>query len=522
MKFGMVRIDDAAGCVLAHSTGQGKVAFKKGRVLGLADIDILRNAGIGEVMAARMEAGDIAEDAAAHQIAVAACGTGARTQAAFTGRANLYAAAHGLVVVDEVRLRALNHIHESLTIATLANFRVVDVKQMVATIKVIPFAVPGWVLEKALAVTGNTPLLLVEPFQHKSVGLVITTLAKTKASLIAKSENSMRQRVADLGSSISEVIVCAHEALLVGAAISQLRARGCDVILVFGASAIVDREDVIPLALTKVQGEVLQLGMPVDPGNLMMLGRLNGVPVIGVPSCARSPKENGFDWVLQRVLAGLDVSADDVMDMGAGGLLNEISSRPAPREHKMLADVQGQKLIVATVSQILKSSVEEVVVVTGHGGDAVAAALAGLRVRIVHNEDFALGLSSSLRAGLNAVSSMADAVVICLGDMPLVGPDVVDRLIAGFSPADNRTVVVPTCEGQMGNPVLWGRDHFMALMGLEGDRGARGLIERNKDSVVEVDVGTRAVLIDADTPGDLSALADELESSRRKAIAPSQ
>jgi molybdenum cofactor cytidylyltransferase len=86
--------------------------------------------------------------------------------------------------------------------------------------------------------------------------------------------------------------------------------------------------------LVAAGGEIIHLGMPVDPGNLMMLGRLHRVPVIGVPSCARSPKVNGFDFVLQRVLAGMEVTAQDIMDMGAGGLLAEIPSRPLPREGK--------------------------------------------------------------------------------------------------------------------------------------------------------------------------------------------
>ena len=108
----------------------------------------------------------------------------------------------------------------------------------------------------------------------------------------------------------------------------------CDPILVFGASAIVDRGDVIPSAVVKAGGEVLHLGMPVDPGNLMMLGALGDVPVIGVPSCARSPKLNGFDWVLARVMADVPVRPADIMDMGAGGLLAEIPTRPLPREGK--------------------------------------------------------------------------------------------------------------------------------------------------------------------------------------------
>ena len=78
-------------------------------------------------------------------------------------------------------------------------------------------------------------------------------------------------------------------------------------------------------------GRVDHLGMPVDPGNLLLLGQLGDLPVIGAPGCARSPKENGFDWVLHRLLAGLAVTRSDVTALGVGGLLMEIVSRPQPR-----------------------------------------------------------------------------------------------------------------------------------------------------------------------------------------------
>ncbi len=103
-------------------------------------------------------------------------------------------------------------------------------------------------------------------------------------------------------------------------------------VIVFGASALCDFDDVIPAAIRAAGGEVLRAGMPVDPGNLLVLGRLGETPVIGAPGCARSPKENGFDWVLDRLIAGLDVTSDDIAGMGVGGLLMEIPTRPQPRE----------------------------------------------------------------------------------------------------------------------------------------------------------------------------------------------
>jgi molybdenum cofactor cytidylyltransferase len=533
VKFGTVSLDAAEGAILAHGVAHANGVIKKGQVLSAADIAALRVAGHKQVTAALLEAGDVPEDIAAHRIALAVTGVNANAQQPFTGRANIHSAVRGIVRVDDTRLRAVNHLDECLTIATLDDYAAVEPRQMLATVKVIPFAVRREVLEKALAIIGEKPLVSVTELKPHTAGLIITRLSQTKASIIAKSETSIRARLAALGSTLGEVVVCEHQQEDVTRAIAALRGKGLSPILIFGASAIVDRGDVIPAALESASGEVVHLGMPVDPGNLMMLGRLGSTPVIGVPSCARSPKVNGFDWVLERVLAGIEVSRSDIMDMGAGGLLAEIPSRPSPREpgsklpsaprvsaivlaagtstrmgsNKMLADFRGQPMVRATVSAIAASSVDQIVVVTGHQHEMVRAAVRGLRARAVLNPHFASGLATSLRCGIEAVAEDCDAALICLGDMPLVEAGVIDRLIAAFNATEHRTIVVPKQHGQLGNPVLWGAEHFVRLMALEGDRGARSLIETLKQDAVEIEAGSDAVLRDADTREALEEMA---------------
>lgn len=528
MKFGILNLDNAIGAILAHGVKHTDGLFKKGRMLSPEDVQCLQAAGHDTIVAAQLEADDIQEDVAAREVAVASCGPGAIAQQAFTGRANLHSSVHGLIVVDESRVRALNHLHEGLTLATLTNYAVVKPRHMVATVKVIPFAVPRDVLVRALSVIGETPLLRVAAFQPMRAGLVITRLPQTKPALIAKSEASIRDRLSALEATLSDVLVCDHSQGKVADAIASLHSMDCHPILVFGASAIVDRADVIPAAVLESGGEVVHLGMPVDPGNLLMLGRLNGTPVIGVPSCARSPKRNGFDWVLERIVAGLAVTPHDIMDMGAGGLLAEISSRPSPRElsassprvtaivlaagtssrmgsNKLFADFRGTPMVRATVKQVLNSSVDDLIVVTGHDKGKVETVLAGLKVRFIHNPEFSTGLSSSLRRGVSAASN-ADAVIVCLADMPLVEGSVTDKLIAAFNPTEHRSIVVPVFQGKFGNPVLWGSEHFAKLLALDGDRGARTLIESLKSEAIEIDAGSDAVLRDADTVEGLKAL----------------
>jgi molybdenum cofactor cytidylyltransferase len=529
MKFGAIAVADAVGAVLAHGLSTGDAMFKKGRVLSSSDVAILTAAGVAHVTVAQLEAGDVHEDEAARALAFAVCGQGAVAQQAFTGRANVHAAWAGLVIVDTARVSAINHLHESLTIATLPSWHTVLPRQMLATIKVIPFATPRVVLDEALRLAAEGPLVKVRAMQRKAVSLIITKLPQTKPSIIAKSEQSIRDRLSALGVGLTSVSVVAHAQASVSAAVRHQRQAGADCILVFGASAIVDRGDVIPAGLVDAGGSVEHLGMPVDPGNLLMLGQHGEVPVLGVPSCARSPKRNGFDWVLERVIAGIHVTGGDIMDMGAGGLLAEIPSRPRPREldvavaarvvavvlaaglgsrmggGKMTALLNGEPMIAATVRQIAAAAVDRVIVVTGHDEEAVRAALDSSQVAFVHNPEFASGLSTSLRAGI-AEAGDADAVVVCLGDMPRVSADTIDRMIAAFNPTEHRSIVVPTHQGKFGNPVLWGAEHFAALTSLEGDKGARMLLASLKDEVTEIEADA-GVLLDADTPEALRSIA---------------
>jgi molybdenum cofactor cytidylyltransferase len=142
MRFGETPLSEAEGAILGHSFRAGKLVFKKGRVLNAEDVAALRSAGRDSVVAARLEPGDIGEDEAARRIAAAVAGPGATASAPFTGRCNLFAETDGLLVVDQERIDRINLVDEAVTVATLAPFSRVGVREMLATIKIIPFASP--------------------------------------------------------------------------------------------------------------------------------------------------------------------------------------------------------------------------------------------------------------------------------------------------------------------------------------------------------------------------------------------
>jgi molybdenum cofactor cytidylyltransferase len=330
MKFGATPIEEAEGAVLAHAVRIDGVAFKKGDTLTHERRLALAAAGVRSVVAARLEPGDVGEDEAALQLAKRLAGAHLRSAAPFTGRVNLFAEVPGLAIIDADAIYRLNAVDEAITVATLTPHSAVATGDMVATVKIIPFAIPHPTLEAALAATGSVAAIAVQPFRPMRIGVVSTMLPALKPATVAKTLRVLEARLAPTGARIVAQEIVPHEVGPLAKALARL-IDGSDALLAFGASAITDRRDVIPAAIEAVGGRIERFGMPVDPGNLLLLAERHGTPIIGAPGCARSPKENGFDWVLQRVLAGVPIRDADIRAMGVGGLLMEIPSRPQPR-----------------------------------------------------------------------------------------------------------------------------------------------------------------------------------------------
>lgn len=537
MRFGRVPVREAAGGLLAHSLRTSGGAFKKGRLLTEEDVATLEAAGIDSVVIARLQEDELGEDEAATLVAEAVRGGNVSASAAFTGRVNLFAEQPGVVVVDVERLNRLNLVHEAVTVATVAPYALVEPKQMVATIKIIPFATPRAAVEACVAVgREGEPLLRVAALVPKRVGLIQTQLPGLKDKVLDKTVEITRGRVEALCGALAFETRCPHQEAAVAEAIGEARAANCDILLIAGASAVVDRRDVLPAGIEQAGGRIVHYGMPVDPGNLIVMAEIGDTPVIGLPGCARSPKLNGFDWVLQRLAADIPVTSRDIMLMGAGGLLTEIPGRPLPRAkatsepapavprapriaalvlaagqsrrmgaNKMLAEIDGLPMLAGVVDMALRSQARPVLVVTGHQSERARQALGDRPVSIVENADFAQGLSTSLKAGLRALPDDVDGVVVCLGDMPRVTAAHIDRLIAAFNPVEGRAICVPTFGGRQGNPVLWDRRFIPEMLKLSGDVGAKRLIGAHSESVAEVAMSDAGVLLDVDTP---QALAD--------------
>ena len=546
MIFGEIPVSEAEGLILAHSVRLAGGAFKKGRVLSTEDITVLKAGGVAAVSGARLEAGDMGEDEAALALAKALSGPDLALGTTFTGRCNLFATERGLIVPDQERVDRINLIDEGMTVGTLAPYSQVEAGQMVATVKVIPFALSRGIVDTCLSIARQgSAALRFAPFRGRRVGFIQTRLPGTKESVLDSTTGTLLERLSTLSGELVSEIRCAHSSAEIAEAVERLRGLNCDMILIAGASAIVDRRDIVPSGIVAAGGEIDHFGMPVDPGNLLLIAHLDEIDVLGLPGCARSLKLNGFDWVLRRRFADIPVSRHDIMTMGAGGLLMEIPSRPLPRAfaspkgptapdteetassepakvaaivlaagesrrmgniNKLLVEVDGIAMVARAADAALESGADPVIVVIGHEREKVKAALAGRAVELLHNPDYAEGMSTSLRAGLAAFPADIGAAVICLGDMPHIDAALISRLIARFDPAQGHTICVPTYKGKRGNPVLWAAGYFGEMQHLAGDVGARHLIGIHSDAVLEIECGDAAVTFDVDTPEALESL----------------
>lgn len=530
MKFGPVPVAEAEGVVLAHSLRQAGVSFAKGHRLSAADAASLAAAGIGTVIAVRLDPDDLIEDEAAARIAAAIAGDHHTVTEARTGRVNLHSAVNGLFTANREAVDALNRIDPAITFACLESHVPVMAGEMIATVKIIPLALRTSSVERAEAHLVDNRLVDIHPFMPHDVTLIATALPSLKPSVMDKTARVLARRLLLSDSALRREIRTAHSAEAVASAIKESLAKGDaqPLIVIFGASALTDFEDVIPAAIRLAGGEVVQAGLPVDPGNLLVLGRIGTVPVIGAPGCARSPAENGFDWVLNRILAGLFPTALDLTGLGVGGLLKEIPVRPSPRDalettaeplsilglvlaagkasrmgdggHKLLAEFSGEPLVRRSTRVLMEGGLSQVTVVTGHRREEIETALTGLDVLRVHNPDYASGMASSLVSGLlSGTMSEADGILVMLADMPGVTPEDIARMVEAFRAEGGRAVIRAVSAGKRGNPVILPRATFAAIRKLEGDTGARAIIETCGLPVVDVEIGAAAHL-DVDTP----------------------
>jgi molybdenum cofactor cytidylyltransferase len=340
MKFSAVAVNQAVGKILGHNIAgkDGRRILSKGKILSEDDIQRLLQLGRQKVYVAELEPGDVEENQAALRIASYLNGENITLSRAAAGRVNLLASTRGILRVDAGQVGRLNQF-EGITLATLPGDRFVRQKQMVGTVKIIPYAVPDSILKRAEAsLNGVNQAMKVDPLPSRKVGLILTGSPSTYDRLQVAYESPLRTRVNDCGSELEMVghILLDEEEdeIALSGLLSQLVTQGYELVILAGETAVMDPGDIVPRAIERAGGKLECVGLPVDPGNMLMLAYLGDVPILGAPGCARSLKTNAIDWVLPRLLLGEYLKRDELMSMGYGGLLEDTYKRPMPRSRQ--------------------------------------------------------------------------------------------------------------------------------------------------------------------------------------------
>jgi len=339
MKFEPVPLSEAKGKILGHNIAgaNGQRLLRKGKPLTEEDVEKLRALGRTSIYVAQLDEDDVDENSAARRIADAVCGPGLHITGVASGRANLLVDEQGILRVDVERVAKIND-RDGVTLATLTTHSPVHKRQIVATIKIIPYAVPEYVVRAAEAIThGSNPLVHVDVLPSRSVGMILSGSTSIHTKLLSDFV-PLRERIEKLGSSVTRTDFVAledesDETTLVNMLKQQI-AAGIGMILLAGETAIMDAHDIVPRAVKRAGGYVESVGAPVDPGNLLMLAYIGDVPVVGAPGCARSKKTNIVDWILPRLLVGDRLTRRDIVELGHGGLLQDVPERGMPRDVK--------------------------------------------------------------------------------------------------------------------------------------------------------------------------------------------
>ena len=436
----------------------------------------------------------------------------------------------------------MNKVNEAISISTLPNFTSVQKGQLIATSKIIPFFLSSKCLTQAQQEFTNKPSLSIKPFVRNNLTIIFTKSQISKKSLYEKSKISTIARLKNLGLFAEKIIEIPHSYISLESELKRVCEKikqddtfDTSCILIFSAIATTDRQDIVPQSIVRSGGSILRFGLPVDPGNLTVIAELNKTPILGLPGCARSSKQNGFDWILERTLANIEITDSDIAKMGIGGLLKEMPNRPEPREpkerkkdkkkknialillaagnskrmgkkNKLLEIVNGKSMIKHCVENISRLPIKQKVIVLGHEARKIKSKLDLATFKIINNLDYKNGISTSIKIGILSLDKTMDGVFIVLADMPMIKINTYLELINNFQKGNSKVIFIPTWQGKKGNPVLLDKSIFPELIKLEGDEGAQQIFSNFEDNIQEIEVNDSGTCFDIDTLEDLKAV----------------
>ena len=532
MKIKSLAPQDSIGAVLAQTYNLPGKVISKGTFVTNEFVGYFKTGNVKTILCAVPEEGDIHEDEAAEAISSAIDKNHIYADKASTGRVNFKSQSLCLVRYDRDFIKEVNLVDESIAFSIVEHNQLLAEGDLIATLKIIPFFMQKKYVDRVIKILAKDELFKIHSLKKKEVTLIQTCFEWQKKSIFTATSNVTKARLEALGCSLKKEKLINHDYDTLRAIIRSSVKDEPEILLVSGASAITDRSDYIPKAILSEGGKIIQYGLAVDPGNLLLIGKVGNTTVIGMPGCARSPKLNGFDWVLQLLMADIPINREELADMGAGGLLMEIASRPLPRalaksvskrvtkvmgvilaagnstrmgkDNKLLRNIGDVPLIRNTAIEMLKSDLDSCSIVLGYQSDKVADVIKDLNINLILNPLWKEGQASSLRAAINTLDSTYSDLLIMLGDLPGIKSSHINSIIEEHLLTDNRKskITIPSFKGQKGNPVIWGRSFFHDLSNLEGDVGGRTLFSEHPAAINILEMNDPWVVKDADTPED--------------------
>lgn len=323
MQVKRVALNQATGHILLHNhVGRdGRRLISKGRHLTEEDVAKLAAAGRDEIYVAVLDPADVDENEAARRLGAVISAGLVRITKASTGRVNLIAEQLGLCKVKADALLTLNEI-DGLTLATIRDNTVVEPNNVLATLKIIPYAVPEAALQQAETVAQtHFPLVEVKPFTLKRAVLIMTGSQNSADKIRNSFVPALQERLHFYYTDLVVGPYVAEEEAEIREALQWALAEQAEMILVAGETSVMDRDDITPRAIKAIGGELVHHGVPVEPGNLLMVAYYGDIPIVGAPGCARSKNYNVVDMVLPRLIAGERLTRRDLAELGYGGYL---------------------------------------------------------------------------------------------------------------------------------------------------------------------------------------------------------
>ena len=309
--------------ILAHSININGVKLKKGKIINKSDIQLFNDYGKKEVYVFEKNSQHIDENKASFYISNQIIGKNITINKPVNGRADLFSKINGLLNYDKKLLFSLNFSNDDLAVAMLKPLKVVKKNQLIGNVKILPYAITQKSLKKTLNIKKYSNLINVKKAKNKNIVLICSS-DDEDLKINKKIIDSVNARLLNFDLKLKQTLYCKHNENDIRNILLSKNISNSDIILLYGSTSIVDKNDIIPRALKKAKGKVIAYGAPTDPGNLLMYGTLKNKKIIGVPGCAKSIIRYGFDLILEKICFDFSINKRVIAEQSCGGLFKKI------------------------------------------------------------------------------------------------------------------------------------------------------------------------------------------------------